>query len=275
MVRDFSKDFEGKCCEDDFRTCDWTCAEIQRRIETRAGKGTVYTRAEVDSRIQTVTSLYSTIVGAANLIFNTELFLITEGVAAGLLDPVNNGGNFFFATDTNDLYVCDGTSWIIVVDFSAFQTALDPSDVMLKTVYDDPVVLNQNNAISIAAGGLNADNTSSQGILTFQSGTPTFLENYLPLSTGPANPLIADVNLLFTDNPVQVLYTNNDFDVILPVLPPTYSWFRIINKLGTNTLTVRVDVGGTILIELNAANGLAADFHWDGNEWSTILQTLV
>lgn len=269
MVRDFSKDFEGKCCEDDFRTCDWTCAEIQRRIETRAGKGTVYTRSEVDSRIATVTSLYSTIVGSARLIFNTEAFLITEGVALGLLDPANNSGNFFFATDTNDLYVCDGASWIIVVDFSAFQTALDPTDVMLKSVYDTT----DDGFVDIAAGGLGANNTSSQGILTFQSGLPTFLENYKTLEL--TDPMVSDVSLLITSAPVQVFVTVTDYDVILPVLPPTYVHFRIINKNGTNTITVRDDVGGTILIELNTTNGLGADFHWDGNDWSTIALNLV
>ena len=268
MVRDFSKEFEGKCCEDDFRTCDWTCAEIQRRIETRAGKGTVYTRAETDARLGTLTSLYTSLIGSARLIFNTEAYLIAEGVALGLLDPANNAGNFFFATDTNDLYVCDGISWIIVVDFSAFQTALNPADVMLKSVYDT----GDDGFVDIAAGGLGANNTASQGILTFQSGTPTFLDNYNPLTL---TAMVSDVSLTITSTPIQVFTTSTDYEVILPVLPPSYVWFRIINKTGTNTITVRDDIGGTILIELNTTNGLAADFHWDGNDWSVLVQTLV
>ena len=53
-MREYSKDFEGKCCEDNFKVCDWTCEEISQRIRARAPLGTVYTRGQIDTMIATL-----------------------------------------------------------------------------------------------------------------------------------------------------------------------------------------------------------------------------
>ena len=270
MVRDFNRDFEGRCCEDDFGVCDWTCAEIQQRINTRAPIGLVYTRSEIDTRIQAIAATAEAALNIVNMQFAT-------GVPGG----TGNLGEIYVDT-TNapdyDVYFSDGTAWRLVVDWSEFinritdttltGNTIDITDIMQKTTYDTA----DDGFIDIEAGGLNADNSATTGIVTFQAGTPTYTNNYEPLEL---TAMVADKILLFNSNPVQILTTSTDYDVVLPVSPPTYTHFRIINKLKTNTLTVRDDVGGTIVYTLESATTWAADFHYDGADWNVIALDLV
>lgn len=274
MVRDFSRDFEGRCCEDDFGTCDWTCKEIQQRIDTRAPRGLIYTRSEIDSRIAAIESI-------ANAAFATVRVILNA--ADPTVSDISPAGYLWVNTTEDDLFVSEGAgTWKRLTDYDEFVSritdvgttgnTIDITDIMQKSVYDDPIVVNQNNAIRVEAGGLNADNSASQGIVTFQTGTPTITDNYKPLR---ALTMTGDVILTALDAPVQVLSTSVDRDTILPVSPSTYVHYRIINKLQTNTITVRDDIGGAIVYTLESANTFAADFHWDGIDWNVIALTLV
>lgn len=274
MVRDFNRDFEGKCCEDDFGVCDWTCDEISRRINTRAPIGSVYTRSETDTRIQAIEAIATAALNIVHMQF-----------AAGVPPGTGALGDIYVDT-TNapdyDVYFSDGTAWRLVVDWSEFinritdtgatGNTIDITDIMQKSVYDDPLVGSQNDRIGVQAGGLNDDNSSTSGIVIFQGGNRLYTNNHWPLEQ---QSLASDEILVQTDNPVQIIETSTDIDVVLPVLPNDYVHFRIINKLKTNVITVRDDVGGNIVYTLEAATTYAADFHYDGTDWNVIALNLV
>lgn len=270
MVRDFSRDFEGKCCEEDFGVCQWTCKEIQQRIDTRAPRGLIYTRSELDSRISAIETI------ASMALATTRVILSAVAPTGGDVSPP---GYLWINTTEPDVYVSQGAGvWLLISDYSEFinritdvgltGNTIDIVDVMQKSTYDT----GNDGFIDIEAGGLNADNSASQGIVTFQAGVPLIRDNYKPLN---AETLVADKILTVLDVPIQVISAGSDFDVVLPVLPPLYTHFRIINKLQTNILTVRDDIGGTIVYTLENATTFAADFHWDGADWNVIALTLV
>jgi hypothetical protein len=249
---------------------DFFVNDSSPRIDTRAPRGNVYSRSEIDTRLQGIETLATALLNVTKVEFGLAL--------PGLIPPVGH----FFVDISNppeyDFYISDGASWLQLVDWNVFAetaisdvgatgTIIDVTDIMQKSAYDG----NSDNFIDVSAGGLGSDNSASQGIVTFQSGIPAVTDNYKPLT---ATTLAGDIILSASSSPVQILSTGIDRDAILPVSPSTFVHFRIINKLRTNTITVRDDIGGTIVYSLDTTNS-AADFHWDGSDWNVIALNLV
>jgi hypothetical protein len=301
MVREYNKDFEGKCCDDNFGVCDWTCAQILERIQSRAPIGMVYSREEIDTAIATIQSQVSAAVASNSVIIGDllsrpaavpgnsgYLFITSEadindtyrttgtgtpGTFPGGYDDPDGGSNEDFF---QQVFVSDGTRWIEIIDREAYTAQNQLTGDMEKATYDT----NDDGTIDVAAGGLGANYSATPGVMVSDGGgSITPRENYRStLSTTPG----LDVILTNDSESVQILNPSTNIDVILSTTPTKNTFYRLINLSITATITVRDSIGGTIVIELKdtsigtPTDVRAADFHFDiiTGQWVVILQNV-
>lgn len=261
MTREFNKTFNSNCCEKDYRNCNWTCGEIQERINSRAPVGSVYTRGQIDTLIHSLRSQLAAALSSNTVLINTE---------ANLPPATYNNAGFLFLTTDNPykLFISDGITWRLVVDEEAFTLINDFSTVLEKATYD----VNDTGFIDVAAGGTGADNSNSSGILTFNNGIGITTNNYL---LSQKRQIGSNTQLLPSDASIQIFEIFSDREIYMPATPELSSYFRIINSSITHELIIRDGIGGSALINLSVAGSRAADFHYNDGDWYVVALNLV
>lgn len=281
-MREYNKEFEGKCCENNFGSCDWTCEEIATRINSRASKGTVYSRGEIDTLIGTLRAQVLTALSNNRVIIDSisNLPQATSGNAGFIFvtnDEIpsdtayNVGDDFALEQVVQQVLVSDGTQWIEIVDRTAF-TALNPlRGDMEKSVYDG----NDDGIIDISAGGTGSNLANVEGLLSVEGGTITAVKNYNPSNASAGS--TSDVILSNTSESVQIFNPGGNIAVIMPPSPTANTSFRLINKSTTASITVRVSIAGATLVVLEDSGINAVDFHYDtaSNNWVGIKLELI
>lgn len=261
MVREFSRNFNGQCCEEDFGECNWTCREIEERINSRAPVGSVYTRGQMDTLLQSLRAQLATAVATNSVIIDLEANLPAA-------DPSNAGYIYLTTDDPYKLFISDGFTWILVVDEAAFTATSPATGDMEKATYD----IGDDGFIDVAAGGTGADFSASTGFVAIESGVSETTRNKLYSQRR----LIGSDTLLNTTDPsVQIFDITTDREVYVPSSPLDETYFRIINTSLTNSLTIRDGIAGPILIVLETSDVRCADFHFNDSDWFVIKQEIV
>ena len=286
MVREYNKDFQGKCCDDNYGTCDWTCEQILERIASRAPIGMVYSRGEIDTVINAINAQISAAVASNSILvgplssrpapssgnqgymFVTDESDVAGGYPSNYDDPDNTPSENFY----QQVFVSDGTQWIEIVDREAYTRLSAFTGDMEKATYD----VGDDGFIDVAAGGTGQNLASDFGHLYADgAGAIELKKNFLRTLS---DTYATDVILSENDETVQFINPTTDIDFIMPQLNRENTWFRLINKSFTETVTVRTSIAGSILIELKDPtigtpdDVRAADFHFDTdtNSWIAI-----
>lgn len=261
-MRQFNEDFNGKCCDTNYKQCDWTCEEISQRISSRAALGTVYNRAEIDSRLNTLRSLISVAAASNSIIIDS---LANRPVAsqgnAGYLFVTNvvaptTGSNYYQQT-----FVSNGTQWIELINREDFTSESTFTGDMEKSDYTNGTT----DYITVSKGGTGKDlSLSNEGSVIFSGGEIITSKNYLATDVYSLN-----TDLVLTNNSASVQILTSDLnEVFLPDSPLVTTYFRLINRSITNVPLVKYNNVVIYSLSINAS----IDLHYNdtANQWIVI-----
>lgn len=263
-MRQFNEDFNGKCCDTNFKQCDWTCEEIAQRISSRAALGTVYSRSEIDSRLNTLRSLIS-VAAASNSIIIDDI--INRPVAspgnAGYLFITNssipNTGSSYF----QQTFVSNGNTWIELINREDFTSESSFIGDMERSTYTNGIT----DHVTIFKGGTGRDLSAlNDGCMIYDNGEVNTSANYTATDIYSLN---LDLELTTDSASIQIISSNVN-DIFLPETPLLTTYFRIINTSTTNVPLIKFNNDTIHSLSTNSA----IDLHYNDTTDTWIIVSL-
>lgn len=256
-MRKYNQEFLGNCCEDHFESCSWTCEEIMERISSRAPKGMVYSRGELDSKLSTLRSLIA-IAAASNsvLIGRFEDRPLANVNNAGYIYTVPNDAG----TEILEAYLSSGNAWLELLNRSIFTAQSTYTGDMEKGVYcqDDPEF------IDVARGGTGKDMSSFDGMVSLDGGVFSAINH---LKVIDSRNISTDILLTTEDKHMQLFNPSSaNLSIILPVSPDN-NYFRLTNISEVFDLKVKLVAGVNVLDTLNPLQSIDLVHSSSINRW--------